>query len=93
MGYLLYDCNFQSVDLLIDLNFTSLLEYWIFHALVHFSMTWDSPKCLQYKQLDIMDTTCCDIKFNGGTSMFMYLDKEYLINLSLRFQIYVILLL
>lgn len=56
-------------------------------------MTWDSPKCLQYKQLDIMDTTCCGIKFNGGTSMFMYLDKEYLINLSLRFQIYVIVLL
>lgn len=37
MGYLSYNCYFQSVDLLIDwLNFTSSLEYWIYHALLHF---------------------------------------------------------
>lgn len=64
-----------SISWSIDWLIWILLPRWSIEYIMHyyiFFMTCYSPKCLPYKQLDIMDTNCCDIKFGKWRNIHIF---------------------
>lgn len=92
MGYLSYNCYFQSVDLLIDwFEFYFLVRVLNISCITTFFSWLVIPLNVYHTNgyTSWTQTVVILSLVNGGTSI--YLHKEYFIILSLRFQIYIIL--